>query len=117
MIGSYPQGKIDLDDIERFGFGVGQGITAGSALTHEIQEQYRKQVHGEAIGPAHASGIAAEERAAGARRGSGTVRQISATTLEYTIPYTYPDGRIVEVIFTVTNGNVTNVTRRTRRTP
>jgi hypothetical protein len=117
MIGSFPQGKVDLDDIERFGFGVGQGITAGSALAHEIQEQFRKQVHSDAISPAHASGIAAEERAAGARRGAATQTLISATTREITIPYTYPDGRIVDVKFTVTNGNVTNVVRTTRRTP
>ena len=117
MIGSYPQGKVDLDDIEQFGFGVGTGISAGSALVHEIQEQFRKQVHGEAFGPAHASGISAEERAAGATRGAATSRTISATTTEITVPYTYPDGRIVDVTFRVTNGNVTSVTRRTRRTP
>jgi hypothetical protein len=117
LIGSYPQGKIDLDDIERFGFGVGQGITAGSTLVHEIQEQYRKQVFGEAVGTAHAAGVAAEERAAGATRGTETVRRISSTTIEIMVPYTYPDGRIVEVTFTVTSGNVTSVTRNTRGAP
>jgi hypothetical protein len=33
------------------------------------------------------------------------------------VPYTYPDGRIVEVTFTVTSGNVTSVTRNTRGAP
>lgn len=115
LVGSYAQGKIDLDDITQFGSG--EGISDASTLIHEIQEQYRKQVHGEAYGTAHASGISAEERAAGATRGASTSRTISATTIEITVPYTYPDGRIVDVTFRVTNGNVTSVSRRTRRTP
>jgi len=38
--------------------------------------------------------------------------QINATTIQWTDTYTYPDGRREAVTVTVTNGNITNVSRR-----
>ncbi len=118
MVGSYPQSKIDLDDIGAFGtqgsVGVGQGRTAGALLSHEITEQYRKQVHGEAFPVAHPQGEAAESLAVGGVRGTMTQRQVNSTTIEFSVPYTYPDGRVVDVTWDVVNGNVTNVRRKLR---
>jgi hypothetical protein len=118
-IGDYSAGIVDLDDIERFGYGVGQGMSAGSLLVHELQEQYRKQVYWERGGfdVHHAYGIAAEERAAGATRGPETRVLLDMTTVRTTIPYTYPDGWIVEVTYTYDRRsfNIISVSRRTRR--
>ncbi|WP_229803894.1 hypothetical protein [Litchfieldella qijiaojingensis] len=118
FVGSFPQGKVDLDDVAAFGsqeqLGLGQGGTGGALLAHEIAEQHRKQVHGEAFPVAHPQGVAAESRAVGGTRGAATFRQINATTLEVTIPYTYPDGTVVEVIWEIVNGNPTNIRRRVR---
>lgn len=118
IVGSYVLGLLDLDDISAFGRGL--GVSAASTLVHELQEQYRKQVHREAYPRAHASGISEEERAMGARRGTERIRQLSATTAEVTVPYTYPDGSVVEVILTLSGTNITSVTRtvtRPRATP
>jgi Domain of unknown function (DUF4157) len=114
--GNYALSRTDLDDLSALGtqgsVGVGQGRTGGTVLAHEILEQYRKQVHGEAFPVAHAAAIAAEEVAIGATRGAERFRQVDATTLEVTIPYTYPDGRVVEVTWDIVNGNYQNVRRR-----
>lgn len=116
LIGAYATAQIDLDDVAALGSGLG-GTTTATALVHEITEQYRRQVHGEAFAPAHRAGERAEEVMSGAIRGTHTVRQINPTTVEITVPWTYPDGRVVDVVMTVANGNVTNVTRNVRRTP
>lgn len=112
IAGSYALSRVDLDDIAMAGGSAGRGLTAGAWLAHEIQEQYRKQVHGEAYGAAHAAGLATEERASGATITPGTMTQINATTIQWTDTYTYPDGTREAVTVTVTNGNVTNVSRR-----
>jgi hypothetical protein len=118
MVGSYPQSKIDLDDVAAFGtqgsVGLGQGRTAGALLSHEITEQYRKQVFAESFDVAHPQGEAAESAAVGGTRGTMTSRQVNATTLEFSVPYTYPDGRVVVVTWDVVNGNVMNVRRTVR---
>lgn len=116
LIGSYGQSKIDLDDIVAAGT-QGQGANGGSMLIHEITEQTHKQVQGQAYPAAHAAGIQAEEAAVGATRGTARTRQVNPTTIEVTIPYTYPDGHVVEVTLTIVNGNVTNVQRRTIPAP
>lgn len=114
--GSFPQGKVDLDDEEARGtqgdVGVGMGVTGGALLVHEIVEQYRKQVHGEDFDTAHAAALAAEATAIGAARGASTERQVDATTRESTTTYTYPDGRIVEVTWDIVANNHQNVRRR-----
>jgi hypothetical protein len=114
--GNYQLSRTDLDDLSALGTqgsaGVGQGRTGGTVLAHEILEQYRKQVHGEAFPVAHAAATAAEEIAVGATRGAERFRQVNPTTLEVTIPYTYPDGRVVEVTWDIVNGNYQNVRRR-----
>jgi len=109
--GQYTTGKIDLDDAQQFGNGVGQGLNMGGVLVHEITEQYRKQVHGESFPVAHAAALDAEARAVGAPRGTETFKTINASTTEITFPYTYPGGNVVNVVLTVANGNITNVTR------
>jgi Domain of unknown function (DUF4157) len=118
MVGSYPQSKLDLDDMAAFGtqgsVGLGRGRTAGALLSHEITEQYRKQVHGEGFPVAHPQGEAAESLAVGGVRGTMTQRQVNSTTIEFSVPYTYPDGRVVDVTWDVVNGNVTNVRRKLR---
>jgi uncharacterized protein DUF4157 len=113
LIGAYATGQIDLDDIGALGSGLG-GTTTSTGLIHEIVEQYRKQVHGEAFGVAHRAGESAEEAVSGATRGAHSMRQIDPTTVEVTVPWTYPDGRVVDVVMTVRNGNVISTTRRVR---
>jgi hypothetical protein len=111
--GNYALARVDLDDIAMAGGATGRGVNAGTWLSHEIQEQYRKQVHGEAFGVAHAAGLATEARASGATITPGNLRQINPTTIQWTDLYTYPDGTREEVTVTVTSGNITNVSRRT----
>jgi hypothetical protein len=113
--GNYALSRVDLDDLSALGTqegGVSQGRTGGSVLVHEVTEQYRKQVQGEAFPAAHAEGTKAEEAALGATRGTERYRQVNPTTLEVTIPYTYPDGHIVEVTWDIVNGNYGNVRRK-----
>ncbi len=113
LIGAYGTGQIDLDDISALGSGLG-GTTTATALVHELIEQYRKQVHGEAYGVAHPAGERAEEGISGAIRGTHSVRPINASTVEVTVPWTYPDGRIIDVVMTITDGNVMAVRRNLR---
>jgi Domain of unknown function (DUF4157) len=112
-IGSYPQSKIDLDDVLALGIHT-SGYNAGAALAHEISEEFEKQVNKANFDPAHAAGLAVEARAVGATRIGDTSRVINSTTLELTFSYRYPDGRILDQVMTVTNGNVTNVVRTWR---
>jgi hypothetical protein len=118
--GNYALSRVDLDDLSVLGTqegGVSGGRTGGSVLVHEVTEQYRKQVHGEAFPVAHAEATRAEEAALGATRGAERFRQVNPTTLEVTIPYTYPDGHIVEVTWDIVNGNYGNVRRRVLPAP
>jgi hypothetical protein len=114
--GSYDLSRVDLDDLSALGtqegLGLGAGMTGGTALVHEVTEQYRKQVQGEAFGPAHAKATAAESAATGATRGNESFQQVNSTTLQVTIPYTYPDGHVVEETMDIVNGNFTNVRRK-----
>lgn len=112
MIGSYAAARIDLDDISMLG--VGEGVSAGSALAHELIEQYRRQVFTEDYPTAHAAGMAAEQAMTGARRGASTRTEIDANTYEIEIAYHYPD-RTVFVTRRVRNQNIVAVRRRTTR--
>jgi hypothetical protein len=115
--GSFPQGKVDLDDEAALGtqesIGLGQGATAGAVLAHEIEEQFRKQQLGQEFDEAHEGALAVEAAAVGAERVSS--RRSIAGGFEYTYTYTYPDGRVVELKFDLVNGNRTNVRRTVRR--
>jgi hypothetical protein len=113
FVGSYPQSKIDLDDVLALGIHT-SGYNAGAALAHEISEEFEKQVNKAAFNPAHATALAAEARAVGATRIADSSRVINSTTLEFTFSYRYPDGRILDQVLTVTNGNITNVVRTWR---
>ncbi|WP_394825661.1 DUF4157 domain-containing protein [Pendulispora albinea] len=113
FVGSFPQSKIDLDDVLALGIHT-SGYNAGAALAHEISEELEKHVTGADFGPAHAIALNAEARAVGATRIADTARVINATTLEFTFSYRYPDGRILDQVMTVTNGNITNVVRTWR---
>ena len=113
-IGSYPQSKIDLDDILALGIHT-LGYSTGAALAHEILEQFEKQVNkAPTFDIAHARVLPAEARAVGATRIGDSRREINSTTLELTFSFRYPGGRILDQVMTVTNGNVTNVVRTWR---
>lgn len=113
--GSYALQTIDIADIEAFGSG--SGLSAAGALIHELEEQYRKQVSGQAYPAAHAGGMVAEAEQGGATRGAeryisqsqnadGTVNAVVE------VPYTYPDGRVVTLTITISHNDITSVTRR-----
>jgi len=115
--GNYALSRVDLDDVAALGtqasVGLSMGRTSGSLLAHEILEQYRKQVHGEGFSAAHARATAAEEGAVGATRGPERYTNATgANNFTVTIPYTYPDGHVVEVTWDVVNGNYQNARRR-----
>lgn len=115
--GSFPQSKVDLDDVAVLGtqesIGLGQGATAGAILAHEVEEQFRKQQLGQGYDEAHEAALAVEAQAVGAAR-TVTQRTISGG-IEVTYTYNYPDGRVVELKFDVVNGNRTNIRRTVRR--
>lgn len=113
FVGSFPQSKIDLDDVLALGIHT-PGYNAGTALAHEISEEFEKQVNSAGFGPAHTAALAVEARAAGATRIADSSRVINSTTIEFTFSYRYPDGRILDQVMTVTNGNITNVVRTWR---
>jgi len=113
FIGSFPQSKIDLDDVLALGIHT-TGYNAGTALAHEITEEFEKQVNGAAFDPAHATALAAEARAAGATRIADSSRVINSTTMEFTFSYRYPNGKILDQVMTMANGNITNVVRTWR---
>lgn len=115
--GNFGLSRVDLDDVAALGsqgsVGVGMGRTGGSLLAHEILEQYRKQVHGEDFGPAHATASASENTAVGGTRGAESYsNRKDVNNFTVTIPYTYPDGHVVEVTWDVVNGNYQNVRRK-----
>ena len=112
MIGSYAAARIDLDDLEQLGFG--EGISAASALAHELMEQYRRQVFSEDYPTAHAAGMVEEESVTGARRGASTRRNTGANSYEIEVAYHYPD-RTVYVTRVVQDQNIIAVRRRTTR--
>lgn len=112
MIGSYAAARIDLDDLEQLGSG--EGISAASALAHELVEQYRRQVFSEDYPTAHAAGMGEEASVTGARRGASTRRNIDANSYEIEVAYHYPD-RTVYVTRVVRNQNIVAVRRRTTR--
>ena len=112
IVGSYELSTLDLGDIEAFGGPSGRGLNAGTAMAHEIMEQYRKQVHRESYPVAHAAGLASEARAAGAIITPGPMRQVNASTVEIQDIYEYPDRTRQEVTITLVGNNVTNVSRR-----
>jgi len=115
--GNFALSRVDLDDVAALGsqasVGPGMGRTGGSLLAHEILEQFRKQVHSEAFPTAHAQATTAEEGAVGATRGPERYTSVTDdTNFTVTIPYTYPDGHVVEVTWDVVNGNYQNVKRK-----
>ncbi len=124
VVGSYSVSQIDLDDVTAFGIGPQQGVSAAGKLAHEIEEQYQKQVNNQAYGNdasgAHGSGIKLENAATGAIRGAqGNPQNVVSNpdgTLNFTItiPYTYPDGKVVDVKYKVIKSNIVNVIRTQR---
>ncbi|MCB0689450.1 MAG: hypothetical protein KDC53_23085, partial [Saprospiraceae bacterium] len=59
--GNFNQGIIDMADIEQFNSNVNElGGTQLGKISHEVVEQYRKQIKGEGFSSAHGSGIIAE---------------------------------------------------------
>ncbi|MGV8966275.1 MAG: DUF4157 domain-containing protein [Cellulomonas sp.] len=115
--GNYALSRVDLDDAAALGSqasaGVGMGRTGGSLLAHEVLEQFRKQVHGEGFTTAHAQATAAESAAVGGTRGAERFTNVTDTNnFTVTIPYTYPDGHVVDVTWDVVNGNYQNVQRK-----
>ncbi|WP_394821426.1 hypothetical protein [Pendulispora albinea] len=115
LIGGFRQSKIDLDDVRALGIHT-SGTNAGAALTHEISEQFEKQVTGANEGTAHVTALQAEARAVGATRIAASSRAVNATTVETTISYRYPNGGILDLVMFVTKGtnNITDVVRTWR---
>ncbi|HET7798974.1 MAG TPA: DUF4157 domain-containing protein, partial [Humibacillus xanthopallidus] len=120
LVGNYALSRVDLDDVAAFGFETSHsrmGDNAAVQLIHELTEQRRRQINGEAFGPAHAAGYAAQERLLGARM----LRESPMTPTtpgrgEVTTTYRYPDGREVDVITTLdfTTGGIVGVRRVVR---
>lgn len=102
IVGNYALSRVDLDDVEAFGFTSShsrEGDNAAVQLVHEITEQYRKQVHGESFAVAHRAGYAAQERLLGATLVNETpMTPLGGDLGEVTTTYRYPDGREVDVI-------------------
>jgi len=113
--GNYALSRVDLDDIAMAGPPGGRGVSSGAWLSHEIQEQYRKQVHSESFPVAHAGGLATEARASNATLMPGSLTTIDAHTIEWTDTYTFPDGTREDVTVRVRDGNIVSVNRRARR--
>jgi len=117
FIGGFDQESIDLTDVGAFGVNPGKqmGPGAASMLVHELEEQFRKQVHHDDIDKAHGDhAIPAEEKAvSGFREGSSPKEYTDDEPNDYSqkFKYSYLDGSIVIVNVTVKNSNVTNVER------
>jgi hypothetical protein len=110
LVGSYATGDFDIADIEAIGV---------SALIHEIEGQYQKEVKSVAYGSemtgAHGEGIKAESEVKGAKRGaqkviSSTVNADGTLDAVVEIPYTYPDGKVKTMVMTITKNNVASIT-------
>jgi hypothetical protein len=108
--GSYATGDFDIADLETYGV---------PGLIHEIQEQYRKQVKGEAFGTeaagAHSEAIAAESEVRGAKRGaqkmvSKTVNADGTLDAVVEIPHTFPGGVVKTMVMTVKSNDIVSVT-------
>ena len=117
-IGGFDQETIDISDVKKFGVfkdSTHKGITAASALVHELHEQFRKQVHHDDLEDAHFDhAIPAEEEAIeGFREGSTPKEYIGESLTNYTqkSKYSYLDGTVVIVTVTVINANITDVKR------
>ncbi|MFE7408618.1 DUF4157 domain-containing protein [Isoptericola sp. NPDC057559] len=128
VVGSYDLARVDLDDVTSFGFDPAEartGDNAATQLVHELTEQQRRQVHGEAFAQAHQTAYAAQEQQLGARMVSETpMTPGQGTSASVTTTYRYPDGREVDVVttFDTSTGRITNVQRvvrppATRRRP
>jgi hypothetical protein len=102
IVGNYQLARVDLDDVEMFGMESShsrKGDNAAVQVIHELTEQYRKQVHGEAFPTAHQAGYAAQERLLGAKMVKETpMTPTGGDEGEVTTTYRYPDGREVDVI-------------------
>ena len=102
IVGNYALSRVDLDDVEAFGFTSSHsrmGDNAAVQLVHEITEQYRRQVHGESFPVAHRAGYAAQERLLGATLINETpMTPVGGSLGEVTTTYRYSDGREVDVI-------------------
>lgn len=124
IVGNYALSRLDLDDLARFGGESSHsrmGDNTASMLQHELVEQQRKQINGEAFPAAHAVSLAAQGRMLGATW-VGDVPRAVPGGVEITRTWRYPDGREVDTITTIdtATGNVTGVgraVRAPRRTP
>ncbi len=67
IVGSYLAQEIDLDDMDKFPNDGGAG-TRLSTFTHELVEQWEKQIGGEPYQTAHAEGIKSEKMLTGSER-------------------------------------------------
>ena len=121
LVGNYALSRVDLDDVAAFGSVSSHsemGDNAAVQLIHEITEQYRKQVHGEAFDVAHQAGYRAQERLLGAT----LVRESPMTPIpggsqgQVTTTYRYPSGREVDVITRMdfATGGIISVRRAVR---
>lgn len=109
FVGSYDLSMVDLSDLAAFPTAAGP-LSEASAFGHEAAEQYAKQVFG--VTPfiaAHAVGISAEDRIAGAKRGGDSpVRDASGALIRVVATYTV-NGKVVTATIFVKNGNVVGV--------
>ena len=122
VVGSFIQSRVDLDDVERFGFESSHsrmGLNAAAVLAHEIVEQYWKQVHGEQQWSAHRIAYTPIERLLGAQLVDGLrMRRFGPGSAdgEGTASFRYPDGRVVKVTWSIdfSTGNTVEVRREIR---
>jgi hypothetical protein len=112
--GSYTQSKIDLDDLEALGGGL--GLTGIATLVHELEEQYQKQVKGKAFDAAHAEAIKAELVVVGARTRDQLPAERKGAKTIVSFVHTYPDGKVIHTVITIEAGKFTSV-ERVDRTP
>jgi hypothetical protein len=125
-VGNYNAATFDVADMEQLGFDQ-LGWDAGGALLHELVEQRERQNaatqaqrgFGSNTTGAHGTAMAAELNVIGAALESDTGLVATAPsgaagqlTGHRTVVFRYPDGRRVEVLVTLVNGNITGVTRR-----
>ncbi|NIJ54694.1 eCIS core domain-containing protein [Dyadobacter arcticus] len=121
IVGNYDLARVDLDDVDMFGNTSSHsqmGDNSAVQLIHELTEQYRRQIFGEAFPVAHRAGYAAQERLLGATLVSETpMTPVRGSTLrEVTTTYRYPSGRLVNIttIMDFATGNIVEVRRAVR---